>query len=359
MTRRNPFVPGGPLPLNSDVYIERAVDQHLYDELLQMNYVKIIQPRQQGKTSLITRIQSKLNTYQTHRKVFKLVYITAESLPVDNEKKWYHELGQRIIDQLNYFIPLQNVRPPCDSGSWRTFLAELACSPILGTNLEPQIIIAIDEVGAVPKQFAEQFFRVIRSMYTERNSQPLFTRLSFVLIGSINPAQLISGEHVSPFNVAIDIVLDNFNFAQVKILTDKLPLSKELSITVPQMIHSSTNGQPFLVQFLCHNIAIHKEITIKTVEHEIETIFQKDSTHLKGIINQIKSNHDLIVCLENIYKENIRCNPAVNDLHFALRNIIGIISSDNNGYCQISNPIYERAWLESDIHNDKNRIIER
>jgi hypothetical protein len=58
----HPFQAGGALLADSPVYIERKVDHEALAHLRNMAYLLVIEPRQQGKTSLLARLRTKLSS---------------------------------------------------------------------------------------------------------------------------------------------------------------------------------------------------------------------------------------------------------------------------------------------------------
>lgn len=56
------FHDGGALSADSPTYIERGADDQARRHLRQMDYITIIEPRQQGKTSLINRLTGDLRS---------------------------------------------------------------------------------------------------------------------------------------------------------------------------------------------------------------------------------------------------------------------------------------------------------
>ena len=90
------FKVGGALTVkDSAVYIERIAEREVIENLRNMTYLLIIEPRQQGKTSLINYlIRHPLIQNVT------IVYIDMTTLDRSSESNWYHTLCTRILSQL-------------------------------------------------------------------------------------------------------------------------------------------------------------------------------------------------------------------------------------------------------------------
>src|SRR5689334_10327258 len=101
------FQAGGPVPGDSQVYIERASDREIQYHLRQMSYVQLIEPHDQGKTSLIYRLRTLLPGPEYH-----VVYVNAKSLSRLDEAEWYRELARRLCGQLHNVIQCDQIKLP-------------------------------------------------------------------------------------------------------------------------------------------------------------------------------------------------------------------------------------------------------
>jgi hypothetical protein len=107
---------------------------------------------------------------------------------------------------------------------WREFLSWLAQT---AQKHHDNLIVALDEIGARPIPNASDFFMVIRDIYNSRQSEPEFFHLSFLLVGSFHPRDLITDDKVSPFNIARRVRLDDFTKEQIYHLAKKPNWSEE------------------------------------------------------------------------------------------------------------------------------------
>lgn len=168
---RESFQAGGPLMPNATSYVERVADHEMLQYVQQMAYIQITEPRQQGKTSLILRLASKLQDG-----VYRLVYLDAESLSDKDEASWYMDLAIRLIHELQDHIDCSTLVRPWDSVSWRTFLVNLGTAKSLEGDHRPRLIIALDEVGSIPPLWAENFFKVLREIYHSQRFNSSYPR---------------------------------------------------------------------------------------------------------------------------------------------------------------------------------------
>lgn len=331
------FQTGGPLSSDSPVYIERRVDREALSHSQKMHYIQITEPRQQGKTSLIYRLRSVL-----HDRDCIFAYVDAEDLKNDNETAWYQNLAARLGAQLKTSVEYSESLP-VDSMTWRSFLETLTVS--LTTEPQRKLIIAIDEIGSVPVNWAEGFFRVLREVYTVREFEVHFHRLSFILAGAFDPRNLIQDPKISPFNVAQRINIEDLNFTQVQTLVSRLGLSDNQLDNIADRVCYWADGQPYLTQKLCLYLAdTEGDITAESVDAAVDRLFLEDINHLPRIARDIEADSSLSDYACQIIRGGVKFSPVVNQQHFHLAYVLGVIKPDKNGCCRVRNRIYERAF---------------
>ena len=238
-----PFQLGGPLPSNSPVYIERKADREALEHLRRMHYLQLTEPRQQGKTSLIYRLRSRLSDNG-----YIFAYVDAEGLKHSNYTDWHMALVSRLTTQFEFAPELQSYfsdEYPLYSVEWRDCLAYLGR---MGQQETKNIVIALDEIGSVPTEWAEAFFRVLRETYVVREVEPYFKHVTFILAGAFDPRDLIADSKISPFNVAQRVHLEDFTFDQIKKLVAHLGMPASQVSEVSERLTYWTDGQPYLTQ---------------------------------------------------------------------------------------------------------------
>ncbi|MFL5627683.1 MAG: AAA-like domain-containing protein, partial [Ktedonobacteraceae bacterium] len=245
------FQAGGALLANSVVYMKREVETEVTNQLRRMNYLKFIEPRQQGKTSLINWLSGNLRTAG-----YSFAVVDVSTLDWSSEEAWYDSLYDRLRRQLDLLLDNNRIMLPKTSHTWRQFLADLAqCA----SQAERRVIIALDEIGTTHQTWAEPFFRVLRDVFNNRQNEPYFEQLAFILSGCYNPAGLIRQENESPFNVAVRIHLPDFTYSEACLLVAHLQLSEEQAVPLAKKIYSWTDGQPYLTQLLCYYLAVRTQ----------------------------------------------------------------------------------------------------
>jgi hypothetical protein len=240
----HPFQTGGALLADSPVYVKRQSDHEALVHLRNMAYLLLIEPRQQGKTSLI-------NHLMCHPALSDVAFAYADVTTPDRstEATWYQTLCPRILRQLRGFIPhAQWPATPQNSAGWRDFLCEVAT---FASDAHRRMVIALDEIGAVTFPGATAFFSVLRDVYNSRQAETEFKQLTFLLSGAFHPRDLIKDDKISPFNIAQRVRLADFPLAQVCELVGKGNWSDEQAAALAERIHYWTDGQPYLTQLLC------------------------------------------------------------------------------------------------------------
>lgn len=85
----------------------------------------------------------------------------------------------------------------------------------LEASPEP-LTVFLDEVDLVRSLpfSADEFFGTIRQSYNERAEDPAWKRLTFCLVGSATPADLVADTRLSPFNIGRRSALSDFTAAE-------------------------------------------------------------------------------------------------------------------------------------------------
>lgn len=254
-----------------DIYIERQADQDVLSHILMMDYLLVIEPRQQGKTSLINHLMRHPGMGDC-----TFVYVDVTTPNHSTESTWYQTLCPRILKQLGPIIPNTQLPDiPHDSNEWRDFLRQIA---ELATHSKRRVIIELDEIGAINFPGNTEFFTVLRDIYNSRQAEPEFKQLTFLLSGAFHPRNLIKDDKISPFNIAQRVRLADFTPKQVAELVRRGGWSRVQAESLSERIHYWTDGQPYLTQLLCAYLA--DDATESDVDAGVERLRREDENHL-------------------------------------------------------------------------------
>jgi hypothetical protein len=344
------FQAGGPLLGDSEVYVLRDADSQAAAHLQRMEYITFIEPRQHGKTSLINHLITKFTPRGFSFAVRDLMAAKASSASVDS---WYKSLGAWLLRQIDFITPQNRPKEPVDSASWESFLAEIAEA---AKSENRNLVIVLDEIGAMPISWATDFFSVIRSIYTSRQNLPFWQHLTFIISGAFNPKELIQDNSISNFNVDQRISLDDFTLNEVEKLVNYLDCDRKIAEILSSRIYYWTCGQPYLTQRLCKTLLENKNSievgdSTKFVDKAVDLLFKEDIHHLARV-KDLASDIDLLSYTRQLTRPpRSRFSASLNDKQFKLAHIIGIIKSDQFGKCEIRNRVYERALRELETSN--------
>ncbi len=334
-----PFKAGGALAdADAAVYVERHADQESLAHLHAMDYLLIIEPRQQGKTSLLARLCAK---HDPHHSVFG--YVDVEDLRYTSEQAWFADLWNELSVHFGRALEDATPLPPKNCQEWRSSLRLLAQ---FADDHAFDVVIALDEVGSMARAaWAEPFFISLRKFHNERAFAPMCRRVSFVLSGAFHPRELIADDKISPFNIAHRVRLPDFTLQQVRALVGKGSWAEAQASAAAERIYYWTDGQPYLTQLLC--LYLGPEATPADVDVGVERLRCEDENHLPPILERLNADAKLREYVTRVQSgERVKFYPRENRRQAQLE-LLGIIKADDEGCCKIRNRIYEQALAEA------------
>jgi len=276
-------------PPDAEIYVERMADAKACMYLQRMDYITLIEPRQQGKTSIINRL---MGTFTPQGYIFAYIDLTTITKR-SSESSWYQTICKWLLDRLCQTSSLFNENSfvfPVDGYTWLRFLIKIAEH---AEKSRFKLIVVLDEVGAMPSEWSTDFFSVIRSIYNQRQSFPCLNYISFIVSGVFNPRRLIKDPNISNFNVHQRVELPDFTVDEVRLLVMRLGLSMRLTTLVTEHIYDSIHGQPYLTQYLCHalstqNVLRSSRNVFHFVTNAVEGLRRTDHNHLTHLIEDLR-----------------------------------------------------------------------
>ncbi len=247
------YTTGGTINSPEKAYVIRKADNELLKICLEGDFAYVLTSRQMGKSSLKVRTGARLiKEHHINVAMFDMSIIGVEQVTFE---QWYFGLLSTIGQALGlekaeiraYWQDNLDISP---QHRMSQFLEEVLLPFIKG-----QIIIFIDEIDTIRSlSFStDDFFAAIRALYNNRAENPELKRLSFVLIGSIMPNDLISDPVRTPFNIGIAVELNDFSPEEAKPLKEGFP--PELADELLERVLYWTDGHPYLTQRLCAEVA--------------------------------------------------------------------------------------------------------
>lgn len=233
----------------NDPYIERPADGTLLEALRDGEYCYVLAPRQSGKSSLVGR---------TRRRLVDRATAALDMSAIAYEGAKVQELYRSVTELLAEQVP---AIPRAESTVARLWKDHRDSSPVhvfvgfLRTLMEAhegRLVVFVDEIEALSQlgTSADHFFTSIRAVYNEGRSDPALGRLTFCLLGVFTRHHLNAHVDATPFNVGIEVRLDDFTREETHGFAPYLaPLCPE-PVALLDAIHEWTEGQPRMTQRL-------------------------------------------------------------------------------------------------------------
>lgn len=238
MKVENPYQAAGTFIGSS--YVERDADQLLLTAIKQnKRYPYVVAPRQSGKSSLLIRTQKILDPV-----CYFSAYVDLSPLNITEYGDFWRNFLEEIAARAELDRTAINIRRPQD-----TIHTWLQKSPL-------RFVIFIDEIDTlIGATFCDQFFSKLRSFFNRRAEDPVFKQLIIVLAGAAHPTKLIKDHMRSPFNVGIEIKLDDLTLARTQMLTSHLSgISAIVESGIAERIHEITGGSIYLSQLVLEHL---------------------------------------------------------------------------------------------------------
>jgi hypothetical protein len=184
---------------------ERRAARELFEGLKRGEYCCVLAPQPLGDSFLMAGTAARAREHG-----IAVVALPLGSLGADlTSEQWYECLLGLAGRQLGLSDRLQEF--------WRQHarLAPLqrwlhALRSVVLQRCPGRVLIFIDEIDVVRRlSFStDEFFAGIRSCYNRRSEDQEFSRLTFCLLGSVSPSDLIRNRWMPPFNIGQRIELD-------------------------------------------------------------------------------------------------------------------------------------------------------
>ena len=362
------FKAGGTLSATAPSYIRRQADDELYRALLDGEFCYVLSSRQVGKSSLVYQTIARLK-----QEGVATVNIDLTAIGTGNTREqWYFGLLDILGRQLGLqteveaFLDTHERLDPLHL--WMQTLESIVLARIPG-----RIVVFMDEIEVVRSlSFStDEFFAAIRACYNRRADNPDYERLTFCLVGSSTPAQLVANPDITPFNIGRGIELTDFTPEEAKPFAQRLEGTDSNGAKLLERILYWTNGHPYLTQRLCAELTRPPKSPASPDEVDAlcrriffsEQETSKD-TNLAFVSNLIlKSGEDTGGVLELyrqllLQKTGIHEDPA-SPLQAALE-LSGIVRREQ-GTLRVRNHLYahvfNRKWINANLPDAEQRRI--
>ncbi|MEN8219824.1 MAG: AAA-like domain-containing protein [Pseudomonadota bacterium] len=358
MTKKNPYCAVG--AFDGVSYVERDADVKLYEAILEnQHYPYCLAPHHSGKSSLMIHLMKKLDSAP-----FKIIFIDIQGMAslhpdcLESYDVFLKVFTAQIVS--SFKNPIQEVRGHFLSRIRQSF-QNIYHAPLgfdermknndletvfqyIATHWNNKIIIIIDEIEQLlDTKFKDNFFSLIRSFFSKRTtSDKSWYKIQFVLSGAAQPTELISKQHVSPFNVGAPIILRDLSLEQVtemsKYLYDE---QKKASDDVVSHIYKYTSGSVYLTQLVFEKLwkLIHTQSSLNPdiVDQVVKEIIDEsqNNVHFLNIHSRMIKNPNLLQSFLTLV-----AGERINEQDIEELKMAGITTGER-GY---RNLIYERVF---------------
>jgi len=339
------------------LYIHRHADyilRQVIEDMERPGYILVA--RQMGKTNLLINAKREL---QNDNNIF--VYLDLSAILGESARKYFQNVIDMAIEtNKDTFNKVKDLiydgRKKLMREGYEEHADELR---VLLKTISGKLVIILDEIDALTKkQFSEQIFVQIRSIYYARVNFPEYKRLTYILSGVARPIALIKNDFISPFNIGQEIFLDDFNYDEFLKFLNKAEL--KLSDDVIKRLYFWANGNPRITWDICSEVETYlcegKEIGVKTVDDIVNKLYltyldKAPIDHIRGLVENDSEIREAIIKLKHHGEEKLS-NAIKRKLYLA-----GIINSHSDPVC-IKNKVIEHSlsdqWLQHIEKKEKN-----
>ena len=362
MANRSIYTPGGTVQAGKGIYLSRAADEQLLQLCRDGAFAYVLTSRQMGKSSLMIQTARQLAAEGILPIIVDLTDVGVQDATAET---WYRGFLLEIENKLEQ----QGQLLETDVYEWWQTHNHLTSTQrftrffrtVLLQEIERPIVVFVDEIDTtLSLDFTDDFFIGIRTCYTARAQDPVFERLSFVLIGVATPGDLIIDARRTPFNIGQRVDLTDFTLAEALPLQDGLGLADTEGRAVLQKVWDWTEGHPYLTQRLCIELARHdnRDWGEADVDALVRRTFLEDKREqdnnlqfVRDMLISPKRSPDVLAGLST-YREIYRGKRPVLDEEQSLikshLKLAGVVKPEGN-HLRVRNAIYQtvfdRRWI--------------
>jgi hypothetical protein len=232
----NPYRAAG--AFRGKAYIRRDADAKLLEQIEDNQYYPYFAaPRQSGKSSLLIRTMAGLD-----RQTYRCALVDLSPFVVTSYEDFWRQFLFEVARSANFDPAPIGQEDPRD-----VFLLWLR-------GCEQRLIVFIDEIDVLlTVDVREQIFSKFRTFFNMRARPDTaeLERLQFVLAGAAHSSRFIKDPRWSPFNVAIEIELEDLSPAQVSQLAAYLGTAGAFAgPDLTQRVFELTGGSVYLCQLV-------------------------------------------------------------------------------------------------------------
>jgi hypothetical protein len=327
-------LPGGAMPVDSPLYVERAQDRMLQSLLSEGAEVLVLWgPRQIGKTSMMIRL-----LHRAKAQGIAVVHLDCSALGAHTLSQFLmlitSELYRRLLDRNDH-----NNKTNLFDGDLSSAMQEF--SNAFDAVAKPAIL-ALDELDYIRcLEDGGDFMYLLRSLFERRASAPATPSGLRLLVGSfLNPFHLVlETAHTSPFDIGLHLRVESFNRDETTTLFRSSGLVlEEYELEAAQHF---TGGHPYLTQQLAY-IAVRERIGVAKIIANKQMYLERFGLHLRTLENHIRCDETTRNAIARFKDGELRSPVLVRDIGRLWD--LGLITPDANGTFRYSNELYRTIF---------------
>jgi serine/threonine protein kinase len=325
---------GGAIPLDSEFYIVRPVDEIFNKAIARGDSIVLIKgARQMGKTSLLARGLQEAR--DVNAKVVLTDFQRFNSSHLSSINALFLALAELIADQLDLEVYPREVWHP-ERGASINFERYIRREVL--KKLSSPLVWGLDEVDRLFScDFSSEVFGLFRSWHNARSLDPSapWRQLTLAIAYATEAHLFITDINQSPFNVGTRLTLEDFTIEQVSELNIRYgsPLKNDSELS---QFFQLVNGQPYLVRRGLHEM-VSQSMNLKA----LEKLSCKDEgcfgDHLRRILISLNQDPKLSQTIKAILAQT--AYPTKEDF-YRLRSV-GLISGDSPQDSKLRCKLYE------------------
>jgi hypothetical protein len=265
----NPYRAAG--AFSGKAYIRRSADVELLEQIRDNQYYPYFAaPRQSGKSSLIARTMGSLEPAE-----YRCALVDLSPFVVRSYDDFWRQFLHEVARSANFDPSAIGQSDPRD-----VFTGWL-------NSYKGRLVVFVDEIDVLLHvDCREQIFSKFRTFFNLRAYEASLWRLQFVLAGAAHSSRFISDPRWSPFNVSVEIPLEDLSTAQVSQLATYLATAGAFAgPDLVNRVYELTSGSVFLCQLVFEALWSRaargaKKLGPADVDAVIETIIAESSRNI-------------------------------------------------------------------------------
>ena len=194
-------------------------------------------------------------------------------------------------------------------------------------------------------------------------------RLSFCLLGTVTPSELIEDPNTTPFNIGRRIELNDFTEAEAATLARGLGRDEQTAARLMRRIYHWTGGQPYLTQSFCRAVAEAPQVVDATgVDRICQSLFftghaRATDKNLQFVGGHLLNQEDQRrASLLDLYAK-VHCGRAAipddetNPLCATLRlsGLVRVVDGRLRDRNRIYRRVFDREWVQANMPDAEKR----